>query len=174
MTGSVRSAVALRGATAADLPAVIDLEVSGFPAREQWSPASWRAELEAADRIVLLATDPDDRSAVLGVITYQVGPDTADLMRVVVDPAARGRRVGRALVQAGLMHVRSRGVSRVLLEVRHDNATAIALYAGCGFTTVATRPGYYGPGADASVMAADIETDLPPFAHPRPKVTGHD
>ena len=69
MTGSVRSAVALRGATAADLPAVIDLEVSGFPAREQWSPASWRAELEAADRIVLLATDPDDRSAVLGVIT---------------------------------------------------------------------------------------------------------
>lgn len=174
MTRPIPSAVALRGATPADLPAVMELERSGFPVREQWSEASWRAEVEGPDRLVLVATAAEDRAALQGVVTYQIGPDTADLMRVVVDPAARGRRVGRALVQAGLMQVGGRGVRRVLLEVRHDNAPAIALYTGCGFSILATRPDYYGPGADALVMGADVEVDLPPFATLRPKGTDHD
>lgn len=177
MTLRPASAVALRSATATDLPAIMELERSGFSAREQWSEASWRAELEGTDRIVLVATEPTgprgeetaDPYDLRGVITYQVGPDTADLMRVVVAPVARGRRVGRALVRAGLMHVRGRGVERVLLEVRHDNAPAIALYTGCGFSTLTIRADYYGPGADALVMSAPVETDLPPFLRPRPK-----
>lgn len=160
------AAVALRSARATDLPAIMELERSGFPAREQWSEGSWRAELEGADRIVLVATEP---SGLRGVITYQIGLDTADLMRVVVATEARGRRVGRALVRAGLMQVCGRGVERVLLEVRHDNAPAIALYTGCGFNTLTVRADYYGPGADALVMSAPVETDLPPLLPPRPK-----
>lgn len=179
MTTRQASAVALHSATLAALPAIMRLEQSGFPVSEQWSEASWRAELEAVDRIVLVATDPAthrtgqqaDACELRGVVTYQVGLDTADLMRVVVAPEARGRRVGHALVRAGMMHVRGRGVERVLLEVRHDNAPAIALYTGCGFTTLATRPNYYGPGADALVMGAPVEIDLPPFVSPQPKGT---
>jgi ribosomal-protein-alanine N-acetyltransferase len=161
------------------------LERAGFAAPEQWSEASWRGELEGSDRIVLVATIPagsvaegvpheDAPDGLLGVITYQVGPDTADLMRVVVAPAARGRRVGRALVQAGMMYVRGRGVEQVLLEVRHDNAPAIALYTGCGFAALATRTNYYGPGADALVMSAPVEADLPSFHSPLSKGTRHD
>lgn len=153
----------LRRATAADLPAVLALEQTGFPAREQWSEISWRGELDGSDRIVLVAVDPDAGPAVLGVITFLIGPDTADLMRIIVAPAARGRRVGRGLVRAGLLHLRTRGVEQVLLEVRHDNAPAIGLYRGCGFTTLHTRADYYGPGADALVMRAPVEADLPPL-----------
>lgn len=168
----------LRPASAGDLPAIMELERAGFVAHEQWSQASWQAELDGADRIVLVATDPDGATAgagpsgapgpggLLGVISYLVGPDTADLLRVVVAPPARGRRVGRALVQAGLMHLHSRGVERVLLEVRHDNAPAIALYRGCGFSTLHTRADYYGPGAAALVMGAPVETDLPRLVRP--------
>ena len=37
----------------------------------------------------------------------------------------------------------------VVLEVRADNAAALALYADAGFTTVRTRRGYYrNPGSD--------------------------
>ncbi|WP_416339546.1 GNAT family N-acetyltransferase [Raineyella sp.] len=153
----------LRRATAADLPAVLALEQTGFPAREQWSEISWRGELDGSDRIVLVAVDPDAGPAVLGVITFLIGPDTADLMRIIVAPAARGRRVGRGLVRAGLLHLRTRGVEQLLLEVRHDNAPAIGLYRGCGFTTLHTRADYYGPGADALVMRAPVEADLPPL-----------
>ncbi|SDC00191.1 ribosomal-protein-alanine N-acetyltransferase [Raineyella antarctica] len=191
MSPAPTSAIALRRASAADLAAIMDLERTGFAAPEQWSEASWRGELEGTDRIVLVAAVPagssttgaasaeaarpdDAPHGLLGVITYQVGPDTADLMRVVVAPAARGRRVGRALVQAGMMYVRGRGVERVLLEVRHDNAPAIALYTGCGFSTLATRTNYYGPGADALVMSAPVETDLPSFHLPQTKGTRHD
>ncbi|WOP18920.1 N-acetyltransferase [Raineyella sp. LH-20] len=164
----------LRRARATDLPGVLALERSGFPPREQWSETSWRGELEGGDRIVLVAVEPgasDDPALptadrLLGVITFLVGPDTADLMRVVVAPSARGRRVGRGLVQAGLHHLRTRGIGQVLLEVRHDNAPALALYRGCGFTTLHTRPAYYGPGADALVMSARVETTLPPLEGP--------
>ncbi|WP_422396029.1 GNAT family N-acetyltransferase [Raineyella fluvialis] len=155
----------LRRATALDLPAIMQLERAGFPQREQWSEASWRSEVEGADRLVLVATEPEE-AALLGVITFLVGPDTADLMRVVVAPASRGRRVGRGLVRTGMLHLRTRGVDTVLLEVRHDNDPAIALYTHCGFATLHTRPGYYGPGADALVMSAPVEADLPPLAGP--------
>jgi len=159
----------LRPATAADLPGILDLERAGFPPREQWSESSWRAELDGADRIVLVAADPASAEStvdpapggLLGVITFLIGPDTADLLRVVVAPAARGRRVGRGLVQAGLVRLRTRRVGQVLLEVRHDNTPARALYRRCGFRTVHTRPDYYGPGADALVMGAPVESVRP-------------
>lgn len=152
----------LRAARTGDLPAIMELERAGFAPNEQWSETSWRAELDGADRIVLVAGED---AGLLGVVTYQAGPDTADLMRIVVAPSARRRRVGRALVQAGMMQLNGR-VEQVLLEVRHDNAPAIALYTGCGFTTLATRQDYYGTGAHALVMRAPVETDLPRFVRP--------
>ncbi len=165
----------LRAARTGDLPTIMELERAGFAPSEQWSESSWRAELDGADRVVLVATEPaaGDGEGLLGVVTYQAGPDTADLMRIVVAPSARRRRVGRALVQAGMMQLNGR-VEQVLLEVRHDNAPAIALYTGCGFTTVATRHDYYGTGAHALVMRAPVETDLPRFIRPQSKGTRDD
>jgi mycothiol synthase len=51
-----------------------------------------------------------------------------------VDPAAQGLRLGRALTDLGLAHLRARGLSHVLLYVEEDNTPAVSLYERSGFT----------------------------------------
>ena len=67
-----------------------------------------------------------------------------------VRPAAQGAGLGRGLLRALLAHA---GDRRILLEVRTDNAAAIALYESEGFVIVGTRRRYYHSGADAYTMA---------------------
>jgi mycothiol synthase len=50
-----------------------------------------------------------------------------------IDPDAQGLRLGRALTDLGLAHLRSRGLREVLLYVEEDNAAAVRLYEGRGF-----------------------------------------
>ena len=51
-----------------------------------------------------------------------------------IDPDAQGMRLGRALTDVGLAHLRSRGLSHVLLYVEEDNTVAVSLYERSGFT----------------------------------------
>ena len=51
-----------------------------------------------------------------------------------VDPAHRGTGLGRALLLAGLHHLRTRGLTQAMLYVDADNAAAIRLYEELGFT----------------------------------------
>jgi mycothiol synthase len=51
-----------------------------------------------------------------------------------IDPDAQGMRLGRALTDLGLAHLRARGLSHVLLYVDEDNTAAVSLYERTGFT----------------------------------------
>jgi mycothiol synthase len=50
-----------------------------------------------------------------------------------IDPAAQGLRLGRALTDLGLAHLRGRGLADVLLYVEEDNTAAVRLYESRGF-----------------------------------------
>ena len=50
-----------------------------------------------------------------------------------VDPAAQGLRLGGALTDLGLAHLRGRGLREVLLYVEEDNTAAVRLYESRGF-----------------------------------------
>ncbi len=137
-------------ASPADLDGILALEEDGFAPGEQWSPALWSEELAAPDHLVLTNTDADGR--LLGVATFTVAEDMADLQRVVVHSQARGRGIGAALVRAGVEWAEALGANRMLLEVRTDNLPAVALYHRLGFDKISRRQDYYGPGRDAYVM----------------------
>jgi ribosomal protein S18 acetylase RimI-like enzyme len=55
------------------------------------------------------------------------------LVGMWVDPGERGQGVGRRLVQTVLDHAADHGRARVILEVAHENAPAVALYRSLGF-----------------------------------------
>jgi mycothiol synthase len=66
------------------------------------------------------------------------GPEPMGEVYVLgVDPAAQGLKLGKALLVAGLRHLRERGLGTVLLYVEADNSTARGLYEGIGFTVYA-------------------------------------
>ncbi|MGH7355612.1 MAG: GNAT family N-acetyltransferase [Candidatus Rokuibacteriota bacterium] len=60
-------------------------------------------------------------------------PEAAHLGGMWVDPATRGRGVGRALADAVLAWARERGFVHVVLWVTEGNDEAIALYKRLGF-----------------------------------------
>ena len=91
-----------------------------------------------------------------GFIMIRVVADEAEVLTLVVSPAARRRGLGRQLADAAAAMAEARGAVSLFLEVAADNAAAVALYAGAGFAPVGRRAGYYdrapGPGMDALVV----------------------
>jgi mycothiol synthase len=61
---------------------------------------------------------------------------------VGVDPGEQGTGLGRALTVAGLRHLCDRGLPEVMLYVDEDNAPAIRMYTGLGFTRYSTDAMY--------------------------------
>lgn len=143
----------IRKAVAGDLPAVVAVEEAGFPQGQRWSADSWAAEMAGEDRLVLVAVE-DDR--LLGVASFRVAGEIADLLRVVVAPAGRRSGVARRLVSDGMAWAEDVGAERMLLEVRLDNVAAQALYNEFGFDPLSRRRDYYAPGVDAVVMGVSL------------------
>jgi ribosomal-protein-alanine N-acetyltransferase len=140
--------VTVRPATPADLDAVVALERDCLGA-DAWSPGLVAEGLAGTVPTVtyLVAGDPVDGHAVVSV-----AGDVAELQRIAVAPAARRTGVATALLAAVVEASRRGGADRLLLEVREDNAGALAFYAARGFVAIDRRPRYYADGAPAAVL----------------------
>ena len=79
------------------------------------------------------------------------GSERAHLARVVVRPDARGRGLGKALIEAVLARAAAAGFRRVTLYVYNDNVEATRLYARLGFRR-AEPPPEDPPSPDVSFM----------------------
>ena len=120
-------------------------------ADDAWSQQTWWAELAGRPRRDYVAEV--EGAEVLGYAGLDHGGDVADVMTIAVAPSARGRGLGRRLLDELETRARAGRAASVMLEVRADNAAAIGLYDRAGYTVVSTRRRYYQPGdVDALVM----------------------
>ncbi|WP_268895187.1 mycothiol synthase [Goekera deserti] len=97
-------------------------------------------------------TEPDRGERLLGSHWTKVhaagdaGPDPVGEVYVLgIDPDAQGMRLGRALTDVGLAHLRGLGLGEVLLYVEEDNAVAVSLYERSGFTRYAVDVNWVRP-----------------------------
>jgi GNAT superfamily N-acetyltransferase len=87
-----------------------------------------------------LAYAPEFGTAPVGIAGgYETGPGTIELISMWVSPQARGRDVGRALVEAVVGQARVKGMTRVHLWVAESNHSARQLYQRCGFSPTGER-----------------------------------
>jgi [ribosomal protein S18]-alanine N-acetyltransferase len=96
----------------------------------------------------------DDAGAAAGLLCFQRAGDEAELYRIAVLPALRGRGRGRWLLERLLAWAREQGLRAVHLEVRAGNAAARRLYARAGFAETGRRPGYYAARREDAVTYA--------------------
>ena len=83
----------------------------------------------------------------------------AEILTLAVAPQARGRGLGRALLQAAIARLEAQGAQSLFLEVGTDNPHALALYAGLGFAKVGMRKAYYA-GRDALVLRLSLPANF--------------
>jgi [ribosomal protein S18]-alanine N-acetyltransferase len=153
----VTGGVALREMTAADLPAVLDLEHALF-GDEAWTEGMLASELAgvASGRHYLVAEDGGELVGYAGLLTP--GGGQADVLTLAVAEQRWGQGLGAALLDALLHEAGRRGCSEVFLEVRVDNVRAQRLYQRRGFVEIGIRRGYYQPsGTDALVMRLTLD-----------------
>lgn len=148
----------LRNATAADLPALLALE-STFPG-DRLSARQYRHHLRNP-RARLRVAVADGRVSGSSLVLTRAGSRRARLYSIVVDPACRGRGLGRALAEDALAQAHDTGCERLDLEVRADNLSALALYQALGFREQRRLPGYYEDGMEGvrlgrAVAAGDV------------------
>ena len=84
--------------------------------------------------VFLLAGDATEAVGCVGL--RRLGADIAELTRMFVLPAARGRGVGRLLLAAADRAAGEWGVRAIRLDTRHDLVEARALYAGHGYREI--------------------------------------
>ena len=89
-----------------------------------------------------------DEDAVLGFVDLKLLYDEADLMHIAVREDARGRGIGRQLLEKA---IDAAGEMPIALEVREGNTRAISLYESHGFKKESIRKNYYH-GEDAVIM----------------------
>jgi [ribosomal protein S18]-alanine N-acetyltransferase len=97
-----------------------------------------------------------------GFVLARAAAGEAEILTLAVKPAARGRGLGRALLEAAARQAASLGAASIFLEVGADNPVALALYASLGFDRVGQRKGYYASQGAADAWVLKAQLPLPP------------
>ena len=85
--------------------------------------------------------------------TEKLNLPKAELLSIVVNPAAQGKGIAKQLCQAGLEECRKRGIDKVKVLVSAENGPANKLYQNCGFELVTTIESH---GVPSNIYVAEV------------------
>jgi len=135
----------------ADAARCAELEAVLFRGDDPWPEVAFVRELAVPHNRYVGARVDDLLVGYAGIARLgRTPPFEYEIHTVGVDPDFQGQGIGRRMMTDLLDFAGDDGV--VYLEVRTDNAPAIALYESLGFVQVGLRKRYYRTGADAYTM----------------------
>jgi len=131
-----------------DLDALLALEQEFFTPDHRISRRSFRRFMHSPNAKLLVAA-VNGKVAGCALVLYRRGSRRARLYTIAVGREFRRRGLARRLLTAAETHARHRGCRSLRLEVRADDAGAIALYEGSGYRPFGRRRRYYAGRIDA-------------------------
>jgi ribosomal-protein-alanine N-acetyltransferase len=150
--------VTLRQGDEGDIDALMEVMTHAFDPvfGEAWNTGQCLGILSLPD-VWLVFAEEDART--IGFAMSRLLIDEAELLLLAVEPEARGRGAGRALIERTAAIATGKGARRLLLEVRDGNH-AFDLYHEAGFSEIGRRPAYYrgsdGRTRDALTLARPL------------------
>jgi ribosomal-protein-alanine N-acetyltransferase len=135
-----------------------DLHDRAFP--RPWTVIAFEALLKTPGVYAVLG-EAGEPAVEQGFILCRAIASEAEILTLAVDPAARRRGWGAALVEMAAGVAAETGSAAIFLEVAADNVAALSLYAATGFARVGLRKGYYphpDGDTDALVMRRALNT----------------
>jgi ribosomal protein S18 acetylase RimI-like enzyme len=139
---------------------LVALENQSF-ATDRLSRRQLRYMLTKARADTLLA---EEGGKVLGyvLVLYSRGTAVARIYSIAVDPEARGRGVGRALVEAAEAAAWAQERAYVRLEIRRDNLASQAMFEHAGYRRFGVLSDYYEDHMEALRYEKSLTPDLLP------------
>lgn len=107
-----------------------------------WSAEEFESLLSGAGAFAVLGESGEPEEA-RGFILCRAMAGEAEILTIGVDPSARRRGWGAALVEMAAGIAQEAKAFELFLEVAADNMAAIKLYEATGFERVGLRKGYY-------------------------------
>ena len=95
---------------------------------------------------------------IVGYGVIYTAADEGDVANIAVIPEMRRKGLGKALLLKMLDEAKKTGASRMFLEVRESNESALSLYRTVGFSEIGKRRNYYiNPREDAVIMEITLK-----------------
>ena len=141
-----------------DVETLVPIEADLFGV-DAWSAETWWGELAGVPETRWYRAAVDGTPGgeeIVGYAGLAVIDGTGDVQTVAVRRDRQGTGLGAVLLDALLAEAADRACSEVLLEVRADNAAALALYEKRGFVRIAERPRYYSDGVAALILRREF------------------
>ncbi len=131
-----------------DLDALLAFERDFFGPDHQISRRSFRRFI-VSPNCTLIVAESGGQVAGCALVLYRQGSKLARLYTIAIATAFQRRGHARRLLAAAEASARRRGCRAMRLEVREDDAGAIALYETSGFRLFGRRSRYYDGRIDA-------------------------
>lgn len=148
-----------------DVDRIMDVMAVSFDPhyREAWTHRQVSDSLATPSTFMLLVNnagnDPAPEEDAAGFVLARQAADEVELLLIAVRPENRGSGIGRKLLETFLDASRTRGATKVFLEMRDGNP-ARALYERFGFEQIGVRRDYYrtvlGTAIDAHTFAREL------------------
>lgn len=140
----------IRAARASDIPALRRIEDDSF-AVDRLTRRNFH-HLLTKGKVSCLVHDQGGEIGGYALLLFRARVPIARLYSFAVCPRQRGNGIGRALLEACEQETLARGLTRLRLEVRPDNASALRMYRAAGFHEIETVADYYEDHEDALRM----------------------
>ena len=140
------------------LQAVANIETLVQP-HDAWTEQTLAEMLAQDSTHIMIVYKPEgkaDNNKVIGYCLYQVIFEQAEILRIGTHPDYQRQSIASQLFATLNNELINNKVESLLLEVRADNAPALALYERQGFVVIHKRKSYYQlphrPAIDALIL----------------------